>query len=69
MRPVLFTLLLSLLVLPARAQDEAPTVADLGYNALSWRGIGPAFTSGRIADIAIHPHDPQTWYVAVGSGG
>ncbi|REJ73137.1 MAG: glycosyl hydrolase [Acidobacteria bacterium] len=25
--------------------------------------------SGRIADIALHPDDPSTWYVAVGSGG
>lgn len=33
------------------------------------RSIGPALFSGRIADIAIHPNDPNTWYVAVGSGG
>ncbi len=33
------------------------------------RNVGPAFTSGRIADIAIHPEDESTWYVAVGSGG
>ncbi|MEM6325499.1 MAG: glycosyl hydrolase, partial [Bacteroidota bacterium] len=70
MRSLLLSLLLSLvLVVPASAQEDPLTVADLSYNALSWRGIGPAFTSGRIADIAIHPHDPQTWYVAVGSGG
>ena len=25
--------------------------------------------SGRIADIAIHPHNENIWYVAVGSGG
>ncbi len=25
--------------------------------------------SGRIADIAIHPNNENTWYVAVGSGG
>jgi photosystem II stability/assembly factor-like uncharacterized protein len=25
--------------------------------------------SGRIADIAIHPGDDNTWYVAVASGG
>ncbi|MEO0558719.1 MAG: glycosyl hydrolase, partial [Bacteroidota bacterium] len=69
----LLLLLSFLLVLPASAQDDSstdpPTVAKLSYDALSWRGIGPAFTSGRIADIAIHPDDPQTWYVAVGSGG
>ncbi|GAB5537779.1 MAG: hypothetical protein Rubg2KO_40280 [Rubricoccaceae bacterium] len=68
MRLLLF-LLSFLLVLPASAQDDSLTVAGQSYNALSWRGIGPAFTSGRIADIAIHPDDPQTWYVAVGSGG
>ncbi|HLF57023.1 MAG TPA: glycosyl hydrolase [Thermoanaerobaculia bacterium] len=36
---------------------------------LEWRGIGPAFMSGRIADLAIQPGDPSVWYVAVGSGG
>lgn len=36
---------------------------------LELRGIGPAFMSGRIADIAIHPEDQSLWYVAVGSGG
>ena len=36
---------------------------------LPMRGIGPALMGGRIADIAIHPSDPTTWYVGVGSGG
>ncbi|HEX9886601.1 MAG TPA: hypothetical protein VGA70_08940 [Longimicrobiales bacterium] len=36
---------------------------------LSLRGIGPAVMGGRVADIAVHPLDPRTWYVAVGSGG
>jgi len=36
---------------------------------LSFRNIGPAMTSGRIADIAIHPENENVWYVAVGSGG
>ena len=36
---------------------------------LKWRNIGPAFMSGRIADIAWHPQDLSVWYVAVGSGG
>jgi photosystem II stability/assembly factor-like uncharacterized protein len=39
------------------------------FDGLKLRGIGPAFMSGRIADIAIDPRDPSTWYVAVGSGG
>ncbi len=33
------------------------------------RSVGPAFCSGRIADIAIHPDNENHWYVAVGSGG
>ncbi len=45
------------------------TVAETNFSALKLRNIGPAFTSGRIADIAIHPEDESVWYVAVGSGG
>jgi photosystem II stability/assembly factor-like uncharacterized protein len=39
------------------------------FSGLKLRNIGPALTSGRISDIAIHPRNPHTWYVAVGSGG
>ena len=39
------------------------------FSGLKLRSIGPAFVSGRIADIAIHPEDENVWYVAVGSGG
>ena len=39
------------------------------YAGLEFRSLGPAFTSGRIADIAIHPEDENLWLVAVGSGG
>ncbi|HSR50307.1 MAG TPA: glycosyl hydrolase [Acidobacteriota bacterium] len=39
------------------------------FKGLSWRNIGPGLMSGRIADIAVHPRDASTWYVAVGSGG
>ena len=28
-----------------------------------------ALTSGRIADIAVHPNNPDTWFVAVAAGG
>lgn len=38
-------------------------------SALSFRNIGPALTSGRIADIAVDPVDPNTWYVGAASGG
>lgn len=39
------------------------------YSGLEFRSIGPAFMSGRIADIAINPNNENEWYVAVGSGG
>lgn len=39
------------------------------FEGLKLRSIGPAFMSGRIADIAIHPLNPSVWYVGVGSGG
>ena len=48
---------------------DAPDPVATAIAGLQWRSIGPAFMSGRIADIAVHPDDPGTWYVAVGSGG
>ncbi len=44
-------------------------IADSLFKHIKLRNIGPAFMSGRIADIAISPEDDNTWYVAVGSGG
>jgi len=38
------------------------------FSGLKFRNIGPALTSGRIADIAIHPDNQNIVYVAVGSG-
>lgn len=37
-------------------------------SGLKWRGIGPAFTSGRIADFAVNPNNHSEFYVAVASG-
>jgi photosystem II stability/assembly factor-like uncharacterized protein len=51
----------------ARADEERPGAK--AFDGLKLRAIGPALMSGRIADIAIDPTDPGTWYVAVGSGG
>ncbi|MCB0667322.1 MAG: glycosyl hydrolase [Saprospiraceae bacterium] len=51
------------------AQDKEATPVEKAISGLKWRNIGPAFCSGRIADIAIHPDDEHTWYIAVGSGG
>jgi len=39
------------------------------FQGLELRGIGPAVTSGRVSDIALHPRDRATWYIAAASGG
>ena len=41
---------------------------ESAFAGLKLRSIGPAFMSGRIADIAIHPKNNSIYYVAVGSG-
>jgi len=38
-------------------------------SGLKFRLLGPALTSGRIADIAIHKRNKDTWYIAAASGG
>ena len=55
-------------ILPAQDQDKS-ALSSSTLQGLKFRNIGPAFASGRIADIAIHPDDDNVWYVAVGSGG
>ena len=64
--------LAALLTTAVFAQDEEapePGFNEATFMGLELRGIGPAFMSGRIADIALHPDNPSIWYVAVGSGG
>ena len=39
------------------------------FSGFKLRSVGPAFASGRIADIAVHPDNDNEWYVATGSGG
>ncbi len=53
----------------AVAQEPTGTSVSAAAAGLHLRGIGPAVMGGRIADIAVDPWDPSTWFVAVGSGG
>ena len=39
------------------------------FNALKFRSVGPAITSGRVADIAVNPVNTAEYYVAAASGG
>ena len=73
LRGVIGVLLATILSLPVLAQakdsEDASPLSSSNFEAFNLRNIGPAFMSGRIADIIIVPDDPATWYVAVGSGG
>jgi len=52
-----------------RNQSSTAQLPDSVFTGLKLRNIGPAFMSGRIGDVAIHPNNENIWYVAVGSGG
>lgn len=51
------------------APKPTTTLEASTFAGLEFRGIGPGFMSGRIADIAIHPENENIRYVAVASGG
>lgn len=59
--------LFSLSNLSAQSSDAA--AMQKAANGLKLRNIGPAVMGGRIADIAVNPHDKSNWFIAVGSGG
>ncbi len=65
---LLFFFLIFSLNLNAQKKEKDP-MSESTFKGLKLRNVGPAFTSGRIADIAIHPDDDNVWYIAVGSGG
>ncbi len=54
----------------AEKKPEKATVHQSGtYGGLSFRSLGPAVTSGRISDFAVHPTNSAEYYVASSSGG
>jgi photosystem II stability/assembly factor-like uncharacterized protein len=64
-----FRITLALIITTLFSSVSAQEISEKTFSGLKFRSIGPAFTSGRIADIAIHPTNENIWYVAVGSGG
>ncbi len=72
---IVLSLLTPTLALAKRKADAAPEekAADRftaeTFSGLELRSIGPALTSGRISDLAVHPEDHSTIYVAAASGG
>lgn len=72
-RTLLFALtLLFSFTISAQRNSSAATddkEENLDLSGLKFRSIGPAITSGRIADFAVNPDNPKTYYVATASGG
>ncbi|MDM9630684.1 WD40/YVTN/BNR-like repeat-containing protein [Robiginitalea aurantiaca] len=68
--PALFSIAITFLSVlgVSGQQNDLPSLEQVTA-ALEFREIGPAVMGGRIADIAVNPQNPNTWYVAVGSGG
>ncbi len=68
---LVWMLILGMNLAPSRAyQRLTPGNEDLPQlDNLKWRSIGPAATSGRIADIAVVETDPDIVYVATATGG
>ncbi|MFZ9027947.1 MAG: VPS10 domain-containing protein [Crocinitomicaceae bacterium] len=68
-------LLLLLFTSPLLAQKKKNTTTESNkieastVSSLSFRLVGPALTSGRIADLAVHPDNENVWFVAAASGG
>ena len=66
----LFTLLFSIISIFGYSQNEEKTLLQkTSLSGLSFREVGPALTSGRIADIAVNPKNNSEYYIAVASGG
>ena len=55
----------------AAKSDTTPTsrLTNSVVSGLKLRSIGPALTSGRVADIAVNPNDKTIWYVGSAAGG
>lgn len=51
------------------AASKEGSYGEKTFAGIDLRPIGPAMTSGRIGDLAVDPRNPNTWYVAVASGG
>ena len=73
--PVFFVIIILLFISDVSAQrrksltPSSNAINSKIFDNYKFRNIGPAFMSGRIADVAIDPTNENIWYVAVGSGG
>lgn len=80
-RKTLLLLLLLAITLPTFAQKNKATetkkkeekteyfLDKVSFGGLKFRSVGPAITSGRIIDLAVHPQNSKIWYIATAAGG
>lgn len=66
---LLLTLILAIGLNAQKKESASKDLPDALFNGYSFRSVGPAVKSGRIADIAINPTNYSEYYVAVASGG
>ena len=70
-----FIIFISLTVSGQKTTDAPPkpkapdSLKNISLAGLSFRTVGPAITSGRIADIAVNPKNYSEYYVAAAAGG
>ncbi|MCF6223796.1 MAG: hypothetical protein L3J34_08715 [Flavobacteriaceae bacterium] len=71
MKKLLYTLIYSILIIPAfnYAQSNDTIRANHLFGDLRARHIGPALMSGRINDLEIHPSNPRIIYAGTAGGG
>jgi photosystem II stability/assembly factor-like uncharacterized protein len=67
-----FVLLMSINFITQGKEKPKPettdTLAQIKFAGLKFRSIGPALTSGRIADFAVNPSNHSEYYVAAAAG-
>ncbi|MBD1208346.1 MAG: glycosyl hydrolase [Ignavibacteria bacterium] len=51
------------------ADEKKDLMSSATFSGLKFRSIGPAYISGRISSLAVHPNNRSTVYVGVACGG
>ena len=69
-----WTLLLALTITSSgysqrKSKEDTPSWTNANTSVFKFRDIGPATTSGRIADLAVNPNNTAEMYLALASGG
>ncbi|MBE0539483.1 MAG: glycosyl hydrolase [Ignavibacterium sp.] len=62
------TFLITLITFTFGQNEQSDSLKNVSLAGLSFRGIGPAVTGGRVVDIAVNPVNNSEYYVASGHG-